>query len=147
MAFAAHCGVSINLDLLALEPGALDVDGNERLPELLAGRQRERLLAALFNEELGAVIQIRADQRGAVLQAFKNASLASACSVLGGLNDKDEIRFIVNGKPILAERRIDLQRAWSETTHRMQKLRDNPLCADQSMSASSMSEIRVLQFN
>jgi len=131
MAFAAHCGLSVNLDLLALEPSALDVDGNERLPELLAGRQRERLLAALFNEELGAVIQTRAEHRGAVLQAFKNARLASACFVLGGLNDKDEIRFIVNGKPIFAKRRIDLQRAWSETTHRIQKLRDNPLCADE----------------
>jgi phosphoribosylformylglycinamidine synthase len=131
MAFAGHCGVSVNCDLLALEPGALDVDGNERLPELLAGRQRERLLAALFCEELGAVIQVRAGDRYAVLQAFRDAGLSSACYVLGGLNDKDEVRFIVNGKPVFAERRVDLHRAWSQTTYHMQRLRDNPLAAEQ----------------
>jgi phosphoribosylformylglycinamidine synthase len=51
--------------------------------------------------------------------------------VIGSLNDQDEIRFLRNNKPIFAEKRVDLHRAWSETTYRMQKLRDNPECAQQ----------------
>ncbi|MDE2366870.1 MAG: phosphoribosylformylglycinamidine synthase subunit PurQ, partial [Betaproteobacteria bacterium] len=43
----------------------------------------------------------------------------------------DEIRFLRNNKPVFAEKRVDLHRAWSETTYRMQKLRDNPVCAQQ----------------
>jgi hypothetical protein len=94
-------------DLLALEPGALDVDGNERLPELLAGS--ESAFWPRYSTR-NWVPSSRFEQISvAPFCSFKNKS-ASACSVLGGLNDKDEIRFIVNGKPILAERRIDLQR-------------------------------------
>ncbi|HVK53660.1 MAG TPA: phosphoribosylformylglycinamidine synthase [Burkholderiales bacterium] len=131
MAFAGRCGLSANLDLLAIDPGVLDVDGNERLPELMGERMTERLVAALFNEELGAVIQIRAEDRAAVFQAFNTAGLSGLVFLLGAPNANDEIRFVLNGKPVFAEKRIDLQRAWSETTYRLQKLRDNPLCAEQ----------------
>jgi phosphoribosylformylglycinamidine synthase len=51
--------------------------------------------------------------------------------VIGSLNAQDEIRFLRNNKTIFAEKRVDLHRAWSETTYRMQKLRDNPQCAQQ----------------
>jgi phosphoribosylformylglycinamidine synthase len=47
------------------------------------------------------------------------------------LNERDEIRFTRNAKPVFAEKRVDLQRAWSETTYQMQKLRDNPDCAQE----------------
>src|SRR6185503_15487545 len=46
-------------------------------------------------------------------------------------NGEDQLRIIVNGKPVLAEARTALHRAWSEVTHHIQRLRDNPLCADQ----------------
>src|SRR5438552_16813251 len=64
MSFAAQVGVTVNLDMLAYDEAAHDVEGNERRPELMLGRDFERVLAALFAEELGAVIQIRASDRG-----------------------------------------------------------------------------------
>src|SRR5207245_4234652 len=64
MAFAGHCGVTVNLDPLAFDAAADDVDAFKRnTGEQLAGRARELVLAALYNEELGAVIQIRARAR------------------------------------------------------------------------------------
>ena len=68
MAFAGRCGVTLNLDLLCYDPLAHDVDGNERRPELMRGRDLERVLGALFAEELGALVQVRADDRGVVMR-------------------------------------------------------------------------------
>ena len=52
-------------------------------------------------------------------------------TVVGAPNARDEIRLVRNAKPVLAERRVDLQRAWSEVSYRMQRLRDNPECAQE----------------
>ncbi|MBE0614588.1 MAG: phosphoribosylformylglycinamidine synthase [Burkholderiales bacterium] len=111
MAFAAHCGLSLDLD-------ALD-----------EGCDEAQLLAALFAEELGAVLQVRAKDCGAVLARLFMAGLHARA--IGGPNDNDEIRLTRGEAPVLTEKRIALQRAWAETTWRMQSLRDNPQCADE----------------
>ena len=129
MAFAGRCGVTLNLDLLGYDPLAHDVDGNERRPELMQGRDLERVLAGLFAEELGALVQIRADDRAAVMRRLAGAGLYA--TVVGAPNARDEIRLVRNAKPVLAARRVDLQRAWSEVSYRMQQLRDNPACAQE----------------
>jgi len=131
MAFAGHTGLTVNLDQLCFDPHSCDIDGSELQPEQLGGRFLEHLLAVLFNEELGVVIQIAAAQRREVLQVLTEAGLRDASFIIGHLNRTDEIRLMRNNKPVLAEKRIDLQRAWSETTYQMQKLRDNPTCAQQ----------------
>ena len=109
MAFAAHCG--LNLDLDALCEGSDDA----------------QILAVLFAEELGAVLQVRAQDCGAVLARLATAGLEA--HALGGVGDGDEIRLMRGATPVLTEKRITLQRAWAETTWRMQSLRDNPACA------------------
>ncbi|OGA31590.1 MAG: phosphoribosylformylglycinamidine synthase [Betaproteobacteria bacterium RIFCSPLOWO2_12_FULL_64_23] len=109
MAFAAHCGLTVDLDVLC------------------AGGEAERVLAALFAEELGAVLQVRAEDRDAVLARLVAEGLQA--QTIGSPNERDEIRLVRGAAPLLAEKRIDLQRAWSETTWRMQALRDHPQCA------------------
>ena len=131
MAFAGRCGVTVNLDELCYDEWLGDVDGLERRPELLVGRANDRTLAALFSEELGAVLQIRAGERERVLQVLREAGVHGCAYVIGFPNAKDEVRFTRNAKPVFAERRVDLRRAWSETTWRMQALRDNPECAQE----------------
>ena len=132
MAFAGHCGLTISLDAIASDAWSEDVDGFRRNGEdQLAGRVRERALAALFSEELGAVLQIRAADRQKVMDLLREEGSHEFASLIGFLNDKDEIRFTRNAKHVFAEKRIDLQRAWSETTWRMQALRDNPECANE----------------
>jgi phosphoribosylformylglycinamidine synthase len=109
MAFAAHCGVTVDIDALC------------------AGGDAESALAALFAEELGAVLQVRALDSDAVLGRFRAQGVQAQAA--GGTNDQDEIRFVRKAQPLFAAPRIELQRAWSETTWRMQSLRDNPECA------------------
>ncbi len=132
MSFAGHCGVTVNLDALMFDRGADDVDGFKRADaEQLAGRLRERALQAMFAEELGAVLQIRAADRTRVMDLFRSLDLGDVCHVIGHLNPRDEVAFMRNAKPVLRGKRVDLQRAWSETSFRMQQLRDNPQCAQE----------------
>jgi phosphoribosylformylglycinamidine synthase len=106
MAFAAHTGVTLNLDELG-----------------------DDAVAALFSEELGAVIQVRHQDTEEVLSALREAELGSAGFVIGELNDNDRIVIRRQGQTLLDEPRVEMQRAWSETTFRMQSLRDNAECA------------------
>ena len=111
MAFAAHCGLTLDLDAL-LAGASGDAEG---------------VLAALFNEELGALLQVRAQDRDAVLARLAAEGLQA--QAIGSPDEHDEIRLMRGAAPLFAHKRIALQRAWSETTWRMQALRDNPECA------------------
>src|SRR6185503_6294740 len=130
MAFAGHCGVTLNLDAIAFEAGSDDVDAFRRGPEeQLAGRAKDLALAALFCEELGALLQVRAADRGRVMEALRAAGLGGCSHVVGQLNSRDEIRVMRNNRALYSNRRDHVQRVWSETTYRMQALRDNQECA------------------
>jgi phosphoribosylformylglycinamidine synthase len=127
MAFAGRVGITVNLDMVAYDAQAHDVEGNERRPALMAGRDLERVLGGLFAEELGAVLQVRAGDRAPVLARLREAGLQA--HLIGAPNAHDEIRVVRNARPVFAEPRVELQRAWSEVSHRIQALRDNPDCA------------------
>jgi phosphoribosylformylglycinamidine synthase len=130
MAFAGHCGVTVSLDGLAFDAAADDVDAFKRnADEQLAGRAKDLALRALFSEELGAVVQIRAADRARVMDALRAAGLGEHAHVIGSLNTRDEIRITRNNRPVFVAKRDHLQRVWSETSWRMQTLRDNPDCA------------------
>ncbi len=135
MAFAGHCGVTLNLDEICYDEWLGDVDGLERRPELLAGRFNDHVLGALFAEELGAVLQVRAAERERVMDVLRAEGVQQCAYVIGFPNERDELRLTRNAKAIFAYKRAELQRAWSETTWRMQALRDNPECAQQEFDA------------
>jgi phosphoribosylformylglycinamidine synthase len=105
MAFAGRCGFKV--DLITL-PGLIT--------------------EILFNEELGAVLQVRAKDADAILKRLQ-ASMPSCAHIIGTVNTGETISFSVNGKPVLEQRRTELHRIWSSTTFHMQSLRDNPVCA------------------
>jgi len=135
MAFAGHCGASLNLDTLCWDPLMNDADGLERKPEMVGGRFRDRLLGALFAEELGALLQIRRDDRAKVMQVLRDHGLAACSHTVGELNAADEIRVWRNAKPLLKEKRADLQRAWMETSFQIARLRDDAQCAQEEFDA------------
>jgi phosphoribosylformylglycinamidine synthase len=127
MAFAGHCGVTLTLDAIAFDAAADDVDAFKRdAGEQLAGRARELALGALFNEELGALVQIRAADRARVMQALREAGLGACSHVVGQLNPRDEIQVVLNGRSLYRNKRDHTQRAWAELSWRMQALRDHP---------------------
>ena len=133
MGFAGHTGVTVNLDTVCWDAASTDHDGSEIKPDkMVRGRFNDRVLAAMFSEELGAVIQVRAEDRNAILARLKDEFDLGECThVIGQLNSRDEIRFVRNAKPVFNEPRVALQRAWSETSYRIQALRDNPQAAQQ----------------
>ncbi len=85
----------------------------------------------LFNEELGALIQIRRTDLPAVRKAFSESGLERCFHSIGTLNQDDTLSITMGGTEIFHEKRGDLRRAWSETTFHLQLLRDNPECARQ----------------
>ena len=107
MAFAAHIGLTISLD---------ELHGDT--------------LRALFNEELGAVIQVRNRDVQHVLELAHDAGLKSVQKI-ATLNQTGMMEISRHNEMLFAESGVNLQRIWSETTYQMQKLRDNPACAQQ----------------
>lgn len=103
MAFASHCGIQVTL------------------------AEQDEAQATLFAEELGAVIQVRAADQQAMIDRF--ASQGLAVRVLGSPSQDDCIRILQGARILFDEDRVDLQRAWSETSYALQALRDNPACA------------------
>jgi len=107
MAFAGHVGLTIKLD-----------------------ESHGDTLRALFNEELGAVIQVRNRDVQHVMELAHDARLKGVHKI-AALNQTGMIEIVRGGEKLYSESGVNLQRIWSETSYQMQKLRDNPDCAQQ----------------
>ncbi|NOQ94439.1 MAG: phosphoribosylformylglycinamidine synthase, partial [Methylophaga sp.] len=112
MIFAGRKGAEIELDSLVAE--------------------NEDLLAALFNEELGAVIQVKQTEVDEVIDFLSEAGLEQCTHLIGWVLDKDQqLNITYQGQEIYTESRANLQQTWSEVSYKMQALRDDPDCAKQ----------------
>ncbi|WP_312817315.1 phosphoribosylformylglycinamidine synthase [Pseudomonas sp.] len=111
MAFAGHCGLDLQLDPLT--------------------DSKADVAAILFNEELGAVIQVRQDATPDVLAQFSVAGLDDCVAVIGKPINNGEVSISLNGEVLFDDDRRMLQRQWAETSYQIQRLRDNADCADQ----------------
>ncbi|MBK6906823.1 MAG: phosphoribosylformylglycinamidine synthase [Rhodocyclaceae bacterium] len=131
MCFAGHVGVSLNLDALCYDPLMNDIDGIERKPQVIAGRLSDRLMAALFNEELGAVLQIRRTDREVVMKCLREHGLGANAHLVGTLNTEDELRLWRNAKRVFSAKRCVLQQIWSEVSYQIARIRDDTQCAQE----------------
>ncbi|QRV25317.1 phosphoribosylformylglycinamidine synthase [Marinomonas foliarum] len=109
MSFASHLGLNIDLD------------------ETITNRMQ--VAPVLFNEELGAVIQVNESDVTEVISAYASAGVTTTS--IATLSGDDSIRVCFAGETLLEETRINWQRVWSETSYRIQALRDNPESAQQ----------------
>ncbi|RIA94072.1 phosphoribosylformylglycinamidin [Glomus cerebriforme] len=111
MAFAGHVGVNINISSIL---------------------QNDDVIGALFNEELGAVIQLRQSDLENVTKTFVNSGFPKEnIYYIGDVSsDKSQTILIRKDEQILFQSsRVELQRLWSETSYQMQSIRDNSICA------------------
>lgn len=120
MLFASHLGAKI--DITSLIEQTHRQCGSTKL--------QDAALRTLFNEELGAVLQIQQDDIDAVKAVFDQEGLAEALHILGNINNSDRLTIHNGNTVLLNESRLDMQKAWRETSHQIQRLRDNPECAD-----------------
>lgn len=120
MMFASHTGLTVTL------------------PHHLSQQQSD-ILSFLFNEELGAVIQVASSSLTTVNDCFRSFQLASIITPIAVVNSTDELVIHHIGNPfylpLFQESRVNLQRCWSETSFRLQALRDHPDCAQQEFDA------------
>jgi phosphoribosylformylglycinamidine synthase len=135
MAFASHCGISINVDMIAVDiEQEADYGDAKNWAQQVSGRRQEQTLKALFNEELGAVIQIRRSDRDAVFAVLRQLGLSAYSHVIGKPNTNGHIEIWRDAKKIFAEPREVLQKMWTNTSYQIARLRDNPACADSEYS-------------
>ena len=108
MTFAGRCGIDI--DISSLSGNIADI---------------------LYNEELGAVLQVRASEANAVCAHLQTA-MPNCVHLIGSVvTNNHGVVIRQHGQVVYAELRTALHRMWSETTYHMQKMRDNPACAQQ----------------
>ena len=109
MAFAGRAGLEIDLEPLGTDP-----------------------IASLFCEEPGAVLQVRDTDLAAVCDILAcEPSLSSCVHRIGRVVPGDYVRFAAGRRTLHEASRTALHRIWSETSYRMQRLRDDPQCADE----------------
>lgn len=112
MSFAGHCGLEINFDTL-----------------------KGDLAANLFNEELGAVVQVQKDKLDEVKAVFAEHGISALVHHIGQAVVGDQINIQINGASVYQAQRSELQQLWSLNSYHIQKLRDNPECAQQEFDA------------
>jgi len=121
MAFAGRCGVTVHLDTLGHDDHGV-----------------------LFAEELGAVIQVRRSDREKVLASLSSGGLGHLSHVMGELNSDGRIRFARQQECVIDQGLLTLQQMWSETSYRIQALRDNPESAKESFDSIADEQDRGL---
>jgi len=131
MAFASHVGLSLNVDMLVLDKDhESDFGDAKNWAQQISGRRNDLTLRALFNEELGALIQVKRSDRDAVLAVLKAHNLYACSHVVGKPNTTGQVEVWRDAKKIFDVPRHVLQKLWQSTSWQIARLRDNPSCAD-----------------
>ena len=131
MAFASHCGISMNVDMIAVQAGQEpDYGDAKNWAEQISGLRHDQTLRALFNEELGVVIQVSRSHRDAVFSVLRKHGLSAFSHIIGKPNANGQIEIWRDAKKIFSEPRELLQKMWANTSYQIARLRDNPACAE-----------------
>ncbi|MED5619408.1 phosphoribosylformylglycinamidine synthase [Ideonella sp. BN130291] len=141
MAFAGHLGVALNVDLLVTESDGIgdsraEYGDSKNWASQVSERRNELTLKALFNEELGALIQVRSADRDAVMATLRELGLSRHSHVIGKPTEKQMIEVWRDTKVQFSAALRELQQAWDEVSWRINRLRDNPAGADQEHAAA-----------
>jgi phosphoribosylformylglycinamidine synthase len=144
MAFAGHTGVSLNVDMLVTEGDGIsdsraDTGDSKNWAGQVGERRNELTLKALFNEELGVVLQVRTSDRDAVLKSLREHGLSKHSHVIGKPNltgaSQTQVQVWRDAKAIFTAPLAQLHKTWDEVSWRIAQLRDNPACADSEHAA------------
>ena len=120
---------------------------NMSLNQIARGGDAETI-QALFNEELGAVVQIKEDDLERLAEVFAFHKLPSSTLTVIGTVTTDQVLTIEReGTTLYKATRADLQQTWSSTSYYMQSIRDNPNCAQQEFENIVSDTDRGLWYN
>jgi len=151
MAFAGHVGVALNVDLLVTEgdgisDSRMDAGDSKNWASQVQARREELTLKALFNEELGVVLQVRTAERDAVLQVLREHGLSKFSHVIGKTRPAGgavtagvgEVQVWRDAKAVFSASLADLHQVWDSVSWKICQQRDNTACADAEHAAAGM---------
>ncbi|MEG0556648.1 MAG: phosphoribosylformylglycinamidine synthase, partial [Comamonas sp.] len=152
MAFAGHVGVALNVDMLITEgdgisDSRMDSGEGKNWGNQVSGRREDLTLRALFNEELGAVLQIKTADRAEVLQTLREHGLATCSHIVGKTRPasspvemgKGELQVWRDAKKVFGATLSDLHQVWDAVSWKIAQQRDNPVCADSEHAAAGVA--------
>jgi phosphoribosylformylglycinamidine synthase len=152
MAFAGHVGVALNVDMLVTEGDGIsdsraDHGDAKNWAGQVSARREELTLKALFNEELGVVLQVRTADRNAVLQTLRDHGLSKHTHVIGKTRPTHstitkgvgELSIWRDTKEVFAAKLEDLHQVWDSVSWKICQQRDNPACADAEHAAAGLA--------
>ncbi len=145
MAFAGHLGVSLNVDMLVTEGDGIsdsraDHGDSKNWATQIGARRMELTLRALFNEELGVVIQVPTEVRNSVMQTLREFGLSRHSHFIGKPNQRGVMEVWRDAKSVFSAPLRELHQAWDEVSWRIARLRDNPACADAEHAAAGRAD-------
>ncbi len=145
MAFAGNVGVALNIDMLLVEgdgisDSRMEVGDSKNWSNQVSARREELTLQALFNEELGVVIQVKTADRNDVMQTLREHGLSKHSHFIGKTRPAvadshlnvgvGEISIWRDAKKVFAAKLQDLHQVWDAVSWKIAQGRDNPACAD-----------------
>ncbi|WP_312527121.1 phosphoribosylformylglycinamidine synthase [Comamonas sp.] len=143
MAFAGHVGVALNVDMLITEgdgisDSRMDSGEGKNWGAQVSGRREDLTLRALFNEELGVVLQVKTSDSAEVLETLRAHGLSTCSHIVGKTRPasssmdmgKGELQVWRDAKKVFGASLSDLHQVWDAVSWKIAQQRDNPACAD-----------------
>ena len=153
MAFAGHVGVSLNVDMLVTEGDGISDSRAEygdakNWSQQVSARREELTLKALFNEELGVLLQVRTSERNEVMQTLRGFGLSQHSHFVGKTRPassplevgKGKLEIWRDTKSVFSASLYDLHQVWDSVSWKIARERDNPACADSEHAAAGVKE-------
>ena len=152
MAFAGHVGVALNVDMLITEgdgisDSRMDSGDAKNWAQQVSARREELTLKALFNEELGVVLQVRTSDRDAVMAVLREHGLYKHSHTVGKTRPATssvakgvgELAVWRDTKEVFSAPLEDLHQVWDSVSWKICQQRDNPACADAEHAAAGQT--------
>ncbi len=152
MAFAGHVGVALNVDMLITEGDGIqdsraEYGDTKNWTAQVSARREELTLKALFNEELGVLLQVRTAQRNEVMQTLREHGLSKHSHFVGKTRPesssiakgKGELSVWRDAKEVFSAKLSDLHQVWDSVSWKICQQRDNPACADAEHASAGLA--------
>ena len=159
MAFAGHVGVALNVDLLVTEGDGIsdsraEVGDAKNWAGQVSARREELTLKALFSEELGVLLQVKTEDRNAVMQTLREHRLSKHSHFVGKTRPassamdvgKGQLQVWRDTKAVFSASLFDLHQVWDSVSWKINQQRDNPACADAEHAAAGQPDDPGLHF-
>ncbi|MGQ3082765.1 MAG: phosphoribosylformylglycinamidine synthase [Hydrogenophaga sp.] len=153
MAFAGHVGVALNVDLLVTEGDGIsdsraEVGDAKNWAGQVSARREELTLKALFSEELGVLLQVKTEERNAVMQTLREHGLSKHSHFVGKTRPassamdagKGQLQVWRDTKAVFSASLFDLHQVWDSVSWKINQQRDNPACADAEHAAAGLPD-------